>query len=70
LDDVIGARISSVKMVRAQANDPVIAIKNSPNVIVEDAVLFNGSLDNAPARLPRIMHNDSGMTAYPAPAGQ
>jgi polygalacturonase len=41
LDDVINARISSVKMVRARDNDHVIATRNSRNVIIEDSISYD-----------------------------
>ena len=40
LDDVIGASISGIKMVKAKENDAVIKLKNSTAVSVENAVYF------------------------------
>jgi polygalacturonase len=64
LDDVIGARISAVKMVRAQDNDHVITVNNSPQVIITDSIYYDDTWGNAPAEISRIVHTD-GHGNYP-----
>jgi polygalacturonase len=41
LNDVLGAKISSVKMVRANDNATVIKLKNSQGVVIENSVYYN-----------------------------
>lgn len=52
LDDVMGATISSVKMVRPADNDAVIKLKNSSGVRVENAVYYVDQWNNTPTALP------------------
>lgn len=56
LDDVIGAQISSVKMVRAQNIGSVIKLKNSTNVTIENAIYFEDEWGKSPAELKRVSH--------------
>lgn len=66
-DDVNGARLSSVKMVRARDNAYVIKVINSPNVATEKAVYYHDAWGNAPAEISRAVHTDSrGSKGYPA----
>ncbi len=54
LDDVIGAQISGVKMVRPAGNNCVIKLKNSTGVKVENVLYFNDQWNNAPTQLSPI----------------
>jgi hypothetical protein len=56
LDDVQGARISSVKMVRAIDNGHVIGLKKSTGVSIQDAVYYNDIWGSAPVALPTVNH--------------
>jgi polygalacturonase len=56
LDDVVGAHLSSLKMIRAKDNDFVIRLKNSPDVTIENAIYYNDDWGSAPAELPRTTH--------------
>jgi polygalacturonase len=56
LDDVANASISSVKMVRPGDNDFVIKLKNSPDIVIEDAIYYHDNWGNAPMELPRTVH--------------
>jgi polygalacturonase len=57
LDDVTGATISTVKMVKAIDNNSIIAFKNSRNILIENTVYYIDKWNDTPASLPRI---DSG----------
>jgi len=66
LDDVTGAKISSVKMVKANDNDSVIKLKNSSGVSIENAVYYNDQWGNTPAELSGINHaNGNGIVSFP-----
>jgi hypothetical protein len=54
LDDVLGARISSVHMVKAAENKHVIGLKNSTGVTVDSAVYYQEQWGNAPVELKGI----------------
>jgi polygalacturonase len=54
LDDVIGAQISAVKMVRPSGNNSVIKLKNSTDVKIENVLYFNDQWNNAPTQLSSI----------------
>jgi polygalacturonase len=56
LDDVVGAKISSVKMVRAADNESVIKLKNSANISIEDVIYYSDVWGNSPTELPSINH--------------
>jgi hypothetical protein len=51
LDDVLGAKLADLKLVRAQDNNTVIKLKNSSNVTLENIVYFNDTWDKLPAKL-------------------
>ena len=57
LDDVVGATISSVKVVRATDNDYVIKLKNSPDVSIENVIYYNDEWGNAPTELPKSLQS-------------
>ena len=66
LDDVLGARISNVKMVRASGSDHVLGVRNSPDVILENSVYYQDTWENSPAEISRIVHTEAqGSMAYP-----
>jgi hypothetical protein len=52
LNDVFGAKISSVKMVRARDNLSVIKLKNSSNISINNTVYYNDTWGIAPTELP------------------
>jgi hypothetical protein len=67
LDDVLGAKISDVKMVRATDNDYVIKLKNSGAVMIDNTVYFTARWDNLPTGLPKIDYSSTvGTTAFPS----
>jgi hypothetical protein len=67
LDDVVGARLSSLKMVRAQDNQAVIKIKNSPGVTLEKVIYFEDTWGKAPREMPRIQQAEAnGTVSFPA----
>lgn len=67
LDDVIGAQITGIKMVRAKDSESVIKVRNSPNVTIEKAVYFEDQWGNSPTELPRINHlAGQGIASFPA----
>lgn len=53
-DDVIDAKISAVKAVRAQDNTNLIGLKKSTNVQVQDLIYYNDTWGNAPTPLTRV----------------
>lgn len=69
LDDVVGAKISSVKMVKANDNDSVIKLKNSSAVSIENAVYYTDEWGQSPAELSGINHaNGNGIVSFPLKA--
>jgi polygalacturonase len=54
LDDVIGANISTVKMVRATDNNSVIKFKNASAVKIDNVFYYEDQWNNALTGLPRI----------------
>lgn len=60
LEDVTGARIDSVKMVRAKDNAHVIQLKNSSDISIKNAVYYDDEWNRSPARLPVIDHTAGG----------
>jgi polygalacturonase len=66
LDDVVGANISSVKMVRPADNESVIRLKNSVNVSIENAMYYHDVWGNSPAELPNVNHaSGNRMVGFP-----
>lgn len=53
LDDVIGAKLSSVKMASA-GNENVLRLKNAANVTVENATYYTDTWGNAPVKMQVI----------------
>jgi polygalacturonase len=54
LEDVLGAQISAVKMVRANDNAYVIKLKESADISVENAVYYSDEWGQAPITLPPV----------------
>jgi hypothetical protein len=54
LEDVLGAQISSVKMVRSKDNAFVIKLKDSADITVENAVYYSDEWGQAPITLPPV----------------
>jgi polygalacturonase len=54
LDDVIGAQISTVKMVRAKDNEFVIKLKNASGIKIENVSYYQDQWNNAFTELPRV----------------
>ena len=52
LDDVQGAKISGVKMVKAAGNNVVIKLRQSRDVQLEKTTWFDGTWGNTPTELP------------------
>jgi polygalacturonase len=68
LDDVIGAHIAAVKMVRAQPGEPVLGVKQSSDVIIEASIFYDDIWGNAPTELSRIVHSDEKSNeSHPSP---
>jgi polygalacturonase len=57
LNDVSGAKISSVKMVRANDNATVIKLKNSSDVSIEKVIYYNDEWGVAPTELTGANHS-------------
>jgi hypothetical protein len=57
LNDVSGAKISSVKMVRANDNASVIKLKNSSDVSIEKVIYYNDEWGVAPTELTGANHS-------------
>lgn len=53
LDDVIGAQISGVKMVRPAGNNSVIKLKNSSNIHIDNVLYYQDQWNKAPLPLTR-----------------
>lgn len=66
LDDVLGAKITAVKTMRGKDNEAVIRLNGSKDVVVDDAVYYDGTWGNTPVALPRI-HYTSGSSVASFP---
>lgn len=53
LEDVIGAKISGVKMARPKDNEEVIKLKQAPNAVIEKTVYYKDTLRNVPEQIAR-----------------
>lgn len=62
-DDVIGAKVSDVKVVRADDQPAVIKLKHSRNVAVENATVYTDTWGNAAATLPPVTNASADVTA-------
>jgi hypothetical protein len=65
LDDVVGAKISGVKMVKPLDVDAVIKLKNASNVVVEKVVYYRDEWGKSPVALPAISQNQTTTLAIP-----
>jgi polygalacturonase len=54
LDDVIGAKLAGVKLVRAHDQEVLIRLKDSRGISAEKVVYFDDTWGNAPVELPTI----------------
>ena len=54
LDDVIGAKLSAIKVVRANDNGTVVKLKNASDVSTDHIIYYNDKWGNSPAQLPAI----------------
>ncbi|MEJ6980617.1 hypothetical protein WG906_09165 [Pedobacter sp. P351] len=54
LDDVLGAKISGVKMVKAKDSNSLIGLKNSSDVSVENSLYYNNVWGEFPRELEKI----------------
>jgi polygalacturonase len=63
LDDVIGAKLSSVKLVRAADQETLVKLKDSRDVVVERVVYFNDEWGNTATDLPTLTNLNSDVTA-------
>ena len=54
LDDVIGAKISNIKRVKAKDINTVIKLKNSLNVTIQNAVYYDNVWGVSPTELRSI----------------
>ena len=54
LDDVIGAKFSALKVVRANDNNTVIKLKNASDVSTDHIIYYKDEWGNSPAQLPAI----------------
>ncbi|WP_316811262.1 glycosyl hydrolase family 28-related protein [Pedobacter heparinus] len=51
LDDVLGARLSALKVVRPKGNQTVIKLKNAKDVVVENVVYYDDEWAKSPVKL-------------------
>ena len=66
LDDVIGARILDIKAVRAKDNSAVIFVKNSPDLIMENSIVYDEVWNKSPAKLHRVHYTpNQGVMKFP-----
>lgn len=59
LDDVLGAKISSIKLVQAKDNSHIIKLKNSSGIAIENTVYYKDLWENSPTKLPNIRSKKS-----------
>lgn len=62
LDDVLGAKISTIKMMRGKDNEALIKLNGSKDVTVDGAVYYTTVWGNTPVELPRISHTTGNST--------
>ncbi|MNR68496.1 hypothetical protein D3C85_1930970 [compost metagenome] len=65
LDDVIGAKLSDLKMVQANDNPVVIKLKNSSDVIADNIVYFKDQWDKSPTKLPSFKQSGMSSSGFP-----
>jgi len=59
LDDVLDAKIASVKVVQAKDNNHIIKLKNSSDIAIEDMLYYKDAWKNSPAKLSNIYSKKS-----------
>ncbi len=67
LEDVLGAQLSTIKMMRGKDNETLIKLKGSTDISVEGATYYPTSWGNTPIDMPRITHT-TGSNAISFPA--
>ena len=65
LDDVIGAKLSDIKLIRPADNPVVVKLKNASDVVVEDLVYFDDKWGDSPRKLPAIKQTAMGSAGFP-----
>jgi polygalacturonase len=65
LDDVIGAKISDVKMVKPNGIDTVIKLKNASDVNIVNTVYYQDEWGKSPAVLPTVIQKRSNIPDIP-----
>ena len=65
LNDVIGANISSVKVVRAKDNGDIIKLKNSTGVSIKDLIYYDDKWGVSPVKLPPVENLIGGIIDIP-----
>jgi polygalacturonase len=68
LDDVIGAKISGVKLVKPVDLNSIIKLKNTSNVLVEKIIYYNDEWGKSPVSLPAISQNQGLRFVIPGKA--
>jgi hypothetical protein len=54
--------------VKPEEVDAVIKIKNSSNIVVDNAVFYANEWGKSPSNLPGIIHTQTGVAGYPSKA--
>lgn len=65
LDDVIGAKLSDLKAVRANDNPIVIKLKNSSDIMANNIFYFNDLWDKSPTKLPSVQQIEMSSSVFP-----
>jgi polygalacturonase len=66
LDDVIGARIDSVKWVQSRDNKNILGLRDATDVRLADAVCYDDVWGQSPVVMPRVVHQgQEGRKGYP-----
>ncbi|WP_017258109.1 hypothetical protein [Pedobacter arcticus] len=66
LDDVQKAKLSAIKMVKANDVKSIICLINSSEVMINDAVYYQNKWGNAPAVLPFTNHQSGVFSVFPS----
>lgn len=65
LDDVVGAQLSDIKMVKARDNDHVIKLKNSSDIAIENAVYYHDEWGKNPTKLSPVQAAGDNLVGFP-----
>lgn len=65
LDDVHKAKMSSIKMVKANDVNSVIKVVNSSNIVMDNVIYYQGKWGNLPITLPPIVHRFAEQAVFP-----